>query len=382
MGYTNKHPKYTYQKNSFYYFSRAVPSDLREHYATSRLVIGLRTKSSHKAALASKNIASKLDDFWLGLRLKEASVPARNKLVESPTEICTSDAPTLLEAQENYLMTKGVDRRPLFFSHTKRAIRYAINHIGNKQIDQYNGLDAASFRDHLRGRGLSISSAKRNISCVKAVINFNINELGVGCKNAFGSVYFQKEERLNKRTIDISVVRKIQISSLGKSDQLRLLIALISDTGMRLGEAVGLKKEDIFLGGDFPYLDIKKNELRSLKTTTSTRAVPLVGVSLKAAKLLRNMTPGEYCFPKYIGNGCCKSNSASAAANKWLKIIGGEGVVVHGLRHSFRDRLRGVETPTEVIDQLGGWSAGTVGQGYGDGYKMDLLYKYMNLIEL
>ena len=69
---------------------------------------------------------------------------------------------------------------------------------------------------------------------------------------------------------------------MGKSDQLRLLIALISDTGMRLGEAVGLKKKDVFLGGDFPYLDIKKNELRGLKTTTSARVVPLIGASLKA----------------------------------------------------------------------------------------------------
>ena len=32
-----------------------------------------------------------------------------------------------------------------------------------------------------------------------------------------------------------------------------------------------------------------------------------------------------------------------------------------------RDRLRAVNCPTEMIDQLGGWSKETVGQGYGDG---------------
>ena len=382
MGYTQKHPQYTYQKKSFYYFSRAVPCDLREHYSTSRLVICLRTKSRYKAELASKNIAFKLDDFWLGLRLKRVVVPAHNKLLENPSELPASDAPTLLEAQENYLMTKGVDRNPLFFSHTRRAIGYVTDHIGNKHIDQYSRIDAASFRDHLRRRGLSISSIKRNISCVKAVINFNINELGVECQNAFANVYLQREERQNKRTINASTIRKIQISSIKKSDELRLLMALISDTGMRLGEAVGLKKEDIYLDVGYPYVDIKKNEVRGLKTSASTRTVPLVGVALKAAKLIKSATGSEYCFPKYIGKGCCKSNSASAAGNKWLKRVGGNGVIVHGLRHSFRDRLREVETPTEVIDQLGGWSAATVGQGYGDGYKMDLLYKYMSLIKL
>ena len=41
-----------------------------------------------------------------------------------------------------------------------------------------------------------------------------------------------------------------------------------------------------------------------------------------------------------------------------------------------------METPTEVIDQLGGWSITSVGQGYGEGYKLDVLHKYMKLIAL
>ncbi|MGB1640279.1 MAG: DUF6538 domain-containing protein [Pseudohongiellaceae bacterium] len=83
MKYTNKHPSYTYRKDPYYYFSRAVPCDLRQHYSTARLVICLHTKSHYRAKLASKNIASKLDDYWLGLRLKRTDVPARDKLVDS-----------------------------------------------------------------------------------------------------------------------------------------------------------------------------------------------------------------------------------------------------------------------------------------------------------
>ena len=33
--------------------------------------------------------------------------------------------------------------------------------------------------------------------------------------------------------------------------------------------------------------------------------------------------------------------------------------------HSFRDRLRAAEAPTELIDQLGGWSLKTVGSLMG-----------------
>jgi len=30
--------------------------------------------------------------------------------------------------------------------------------------------------------------------------------------------------------------------------------------------------------------------------------------------------------------------------------------VVHSLRHSLRDRMREVEAPSDMIDQIGGWS--------------------------
>ena len=49
--------------------------------------------------------------------------------------------------------------------------------------------------------------------------------------------------------------------------------------------------------------------------------------------------------------------------------------VIHGFRHSFRDRLRAVECPSEIIDQLGGWSLRSVGEGYGKGFELEVLYK-------
>ena len=41
----------------------------------------------------------------------------------------------------------------------------------------------------------------------------------------------------------------------------------------------------------------------------------------------------------------------------------------HCLRHTFRDRLRAVECPMDMIDQIGGWrSVGGIGASYGEGY--------------
>jgi hypothetical protein len=43
-----------------------------------------------------------------------------------------------------------------------------------------------------------------------------------------------------------------------------------------------------------------------------------------------------------------------------------------------RDRLRAVECPAEIIDQIGGWSNSGVGSSYGNGYRIEVLGRWMN----
>ena len=51
--------------------------------------------------------------------------------------------------------------------------------------------------------------------------------------------------------------------------------------------------------------------------------------------------------------------------------------VFNGISHSFRDRLRAAEAPTDMIDQLGGWTLKAVGQAYCDGYRLTLMVCYI-----
>ena len=56
------------------------------------------------------------------------------------------------------------------------------------------------------------------------------------------------------------------------------------------------------------------------------------------------------------------------------------GATVHGIRHTFRDRLRAVEAPVDLIDQLGGWSFKSVGMSYGDVYDMRTAHHHISHI--
>ena len=135
---------------------------------------------------------------------------------------------------------------------------------------------------------------------------------------------------------------------------MRWILALVSDTGMRLGEAVGLLKSDIKFDNKIPFIDLKPHPWRTLKTKMSERCIPLIGASLWASKrILENNNDSIYAFPRYTTHIKTNINSASAALNKWLKEQLLDDYVIHGFRHSMRDRLRAVECPSDIVDRVG-----------------------------
>ena len=87
-----------------------------------------------------------------------------------------------------------------------------------------------------------------------------------------------------------------------------------------------------------------------------------------AERILAKPANSEFAFPNYNDGQRTNANSASAALNKWLKIKIGPAYTIHDFRHSMRDRLRAVECPSDVIDQIGGWLTQGVGASYGLGH--------------
>ncbi len=371
---------YTYVKDGVYYFSKRIPKDLHHHYQVNRLALCLHTRSASKAGYSAVALLAKLEDYWLKLRLSEIEIPAANKLISS-TEV-SSTAITLKEALALYLKLKGKSKQKQFEITSNRNVSYVVKCLGNRPIDLYSTADGATFRDWLVNKGLSGSSVKRSFSCVKAIVNLAISESGLVCKNAFEGVYLpDKSDTIKRLPITSNSLAAIQSECIVVDDDLRWLIALISDTGMRLSEAVGLIKDDVVLNSEVPHIKLQAYSWRPLKTNASERVIPLVGLSLWAAKKLMSID-GDYCFPRYTSLKGCRSNSASAALNKWLKEHAGVSATVHGFRHSLRDRLRAVEAPMDMIHQLGGWSKQSIGEGYGEGYSLSKLHKWMLKIEI
>ena len=89
----------------------------------------------------------------------------------------------------------------------------------------------------------------------------------------------------------------------------------------------------------------------------------------------------EFAFPRSCNVNAVKANSASGALNKWLSMRVPDGCAVHSFRHSFRDRLRAVQCPSDMIDALGGWATSGVGRRYGDGFQLRQKFTWLQQLE-
>ena len=173
-------------------------------------------------------------------------------------------------------------------------------------------------------------------STIRSVINLTINEEGIDCSNAFANTYMPDlDDSKERQPIGNEGIKSIESECKKIDDEKRWLIALISDTGMRLSEAAGLSKDDLKVNESIPYVDIKPHPWRSLKNKSSIRKIPLVGASLWSAKRIKQSDlANQFAFPRYCNEQTHNSNSASAALNKWLRTHAPEGCVVHSFRHS------------------------------------------------
>jgi len=388
-----KTPPYTFVRRGYFYFSRRVPSDLRSHYSCSRIVQALRTRSPQRAKSLADVAAAQLDAYWTQLRVARMDVPGMAFVktgavaasgafsqVTRPVEEQPLDGPTMSEAVELYLRLRGGGRPKTFAADIQRAAGYLIQVAEDRPLSAYSRKDALQLRDWLIARGLAGSSVTRAFSNVNAVFNFAVSELALEISNPFRGVYHDRQAGVVvRKPIPLDDIRKVQNACRDLDDDVRWLIALVSDTGMRLAEAAGLAKEDLCdLDGPLPYVRLRKHPWRGLKTASSERMVPLVGEALWAARQAASGSDETvFLFPRYNRVDTTSAGSASAALNKWMKQHVPESCTMHSFRHSMRDRLRAVQCPSDITDQIGGWAREGVGQGYGSGYPLEILHEWM-----
>jgi len=243
---------YLYLRNNVYYFSRRIPLDMEYHYSSKRIVKSLKTRSRRIALRGSNQISFQLETYWTSIRVEQIT----KGLVSAPVATVTPDGCgyDLLDAKDYYMQLKGEGRDHVFVRTVERNVDYLIDAVGNRDLYEYTSSHGAAFRDFLLERGLAISSIKRVFSSLKPIIGLMIREHGLKATNPLAQTYMPNGPLMEKRQpINLPTIRTIQSLCVDIDDDLRWIIAIVSDTGVRLAEACGLTCADVVLDSPTPH---------------------------------------------------------------------------------------------------------------------------------
>jgi integrase len=276
------------------------------------------------------------------------------------------------------ISTKSRNQTRKFKSAKKRAVEILIEQLkADKPLDELTREDAIGYvewwEDRILSGDVKIGTANKNISHIAGMIKSVSKRLKLRLDNVFGGLLIEGGKDGSRPPFPIEHIRKVILAD-GKlaalNDQARDAIYIIMETGARPSEILNLSEQRIILKGDIPYIRIKAEDAE-LKTDHSERDVPLVGMALEA--MLRHPKG----FPRYLDN----ADSFSATAMKHFKkhkLLPSEKHKIYSFRHSFKDRLKAVKAPEELIDELMGHSIDK--PKYGDGYGLKVKLEYLQEI--
>ena len=295
----------------------------------------------------------------------------------------------LSEALEEYIKATHDPTSPKREQHARLYVGKVFRIVGDLPLEAYTREHARKVRDKLTGDGLATSSLRRNFNGINAVINYAIREHGLGgVTNHFKGLLADRRNEEGPETPPFTTeeLKAIAQACMARDDDIRHLIALQLDTGARIGEVVGLRREDVIMDDGVPHIFIRPHPKlgRRLKTKNSRRRVPLVGMSLWAAQRALKATERAsdgWLFPRYSADNNIKSTQASAAVNGWIAKSLKIDKQSHSFRHSMKDRLTRVEAPQAIIDAIGGWKdQSSMASHYGEGPALPQLKGWLDRV--
>lgn len=259
----------------------------------------------------------------------------------------------------------------------ERAVKAFVRVIGDKPVTEVTIDDGIDYCEWWRERVVSGETNAKTANKAIGQLSRMLKEMNIrrrlNLPDIFRGLRLKGEVEKSRSPFEPEFIqnRLLAPGALdGLNEDARLVLYVVSDTGLRLSEAVNLQRHSIHLDAPIPYVEVLPDG-RRLKTEDSRREIPLVGMALAAMKLRPDG------FPRYRD----KASSLSAAVNKFL---GEHGLrptkdhTVYSLRHSFKDRLVAAEAPDSLIDSLMGHRTGK--PKYGKGPSLELKLKFLQSI--
>ena len=192
------------------------------------------------------------------------------------------------------------------------------------------------------GKKMSASLGKRRMGDMSILYKRYFAHIGDDQRvNPFEGLTFSQKFKKRRVPFPIEFVRDTILAPgtlAGLNEEARHIVFAAIETGARPIELRYLRADKIMLECEVPHIIVEPSfdadEPYEVKTVSSVRRIPLVGVALEAMKLHPDG------FARYREDG---GNSLSAAVNKFLrenKLQPTGKETLYSFRHTFEDRMK------------------------------------------
>jgi len=216
---------------------------------------------------------------------------------------------------------------------------------GKRELGEMERVDLEAFIEHEQDRGMHISTVRTRLACIIAFLHFLMEQEVISGAVLKRSIKLKLPDVL-PRAMNPADVRKLLCVIDDIRD--RALFLLLLRTGIRIGEALGLRLNDLDIKG-------RKVHLYEGEKNSMGRVVYLSDDALFAIKLwLRRRDKNKEFVFNGRSNGHLCYSSGRGLFMKYLKKAGldQKSYTVHCLRHTFASELLNAGMRLECLQQL------------------------------
>ena len=291
---------------------------------------------------------------------------------------------TLSEAFEIYVrdvaynaqLYKSPAQRRSWEKTKRTSVDYFIEFAGDLPLEEITRDLALEYQSHwakrvkpkdAKTKAVAPNTANRHIGNVRSLYGEYYKHIGEDERpNPFRNMHFKAKTRVEVPPFSSDWVRaKVLAPGATRKwrPELQLITLMLIETGSRPSEIINLRVEDFHMDEPVPYISIKARTDREIKTDTSARDIPLVGIALEAAK-----RAAPRAFEHY------QDRSELFSANM-MKNFRNRGLFetpdhrIYSFRHAFEKRMQEANIDYGLRCLLMGHK--TTRPVYGDGGSLD-----------
>lgn len=304
--------------------------------------------------------------------------------------------PTILEVRDKYFsltktrhVKKSAEQLKRWEGKRTRAISNFLEVVAKRDpadkpiamaVSAITREDAIKFRDWWSGKvqsGLKIDSANKDLTHLSEMLRTWAALTKTPFEDPFSGLRLEGKDESARPAFSRDWVKTRLLAEgalSGLNDEARDVFLAMINTGLRPSEITDAPVSDFVLGADVPFIRVAPNG-RELKVAHTRRDIPLLGVSLEAAK--RIVARGG------IKRYAHKANAWSATVNKFLttnSLKEGPAHVAYSIRHYVENALLAAAVDDRVRADILGHKYDR--PKYGDGGGLDGRRAALALISL